>query len=156
VEARSPEAEGRLSETQRFTRTLHLSLPEGGPVAIQARIAEAGITPTLGSGAITSVAEQDGETVIAGHLDGSGELFTALDNAQLDQCVRRPVPAGELRCVPRDGGRLRCELRPRGDIEAACDYPGMPTYECKSGSCGPDGKCAEPTAGGVCQSAGGG
>jgi hypothetical protein len=62
-------------ETQRFTRTLHLSLPEGGPVAIQARIAETGITPTLGSGAITSVAEQDGETVIAGHLDGSGELL---------------------------------------------------------------------------------
>lgn len=45
---------------------------------------------------------------------------------------------------------------PRGDIGAACNYPGMPTYECKSGSCGPDGKCAEPTAGGVCQSAGGG
>jgi hypothetical protein len=83
-------------ETQRFTRTLHLGLPEGGPVAIEARIAEVGITPSLGSGAITSVAEQDGETVVAGHLDGSGEL-------ELSWKLRDPDEApGEVKLDARE------------------------------------------------------
>lgn len=43
---------------------------------------------------------------------------------------------------------------PRGDIGAPCNHPGSETYECKSKNCGPDGKCALPTAGGICQSAG--
>jgi hypothetical protein len=43
---------------------------------------------------------------------------------------------------------------PRGDIGAACNYPGSSTYECKSKSCGQDGKCAAPTLEGICESAG--
>jgi hypothetical protein len=43
---------------------------------------------------------------------------------------------------------------PRGDIGAACNHPGSTSYECKSGTCGQDGTCAAPTAGGICESAG--
>jgi hypothetical protein len=43
---------------------------------------------------------------------------------------------------------------PRGDIGAACNHPGSTTYECKSKSCGLDGKCAAPTPEGICESAG--
>jgi len=43
---------------------------------------------------------------------------------------------------------------PRGDIGAACSHPGSPTFECKSKSCGQDGKCAAPTPESICESAG--
>lgn len=43
---------------------------------------------------------------------------------------------------------------PRGDIGAPCSHPASKSYECKSASCGQDGKCAPPTAGGICEAAG--
>lgn len=43
---------------------------------------------------------------------------------------------------------------PRGDIGAACNHPGSSTFECKSKSCGQDGKCAAPTPETICESAG--
>ena len=61
-------------ETQRFTRTLRLKLPEGGPTALEARIAERGIEASLAGGALTGAAEEGGDTVLLGHLDGAGEL----------------------------------------------------------------------------------
>jgi hypothetical protein len=61
-------------ETQRFTRTLRLDLPEGGPVALEARIAERDIEASLAGGALTSATEEGSDTVVAGHLDGTGAL----------------------------------------------------------------------------------
>lgn len=63
---------GRVS--QRFTRTLRLKLPEGGPVALKARVAERDIEASLARGALTAASEEGGDTVLAGQLDGAGEL----------------------------------------------------------------------------------
>jgi hypothetical protein len=83
-------------ETQRFTRTLHMGFPEGGPIAIEARIAEIGITPSLGSGAVASAVQQGSDTVIVGHLDGTGEL-------RLSWKVRDPDEArGEAKIDARE------------------------------------------------------
>ncbi|MDI1436613.1 LysM peptidoglycan-binding domain-containing protein [Polyangium sorediatum] len=83
-------------ETERFTRTLDLRLPEGGPVALEARIAERGITPTLAGGALTSFTEQGGDTVVTGHLDGSGELRLSWKQSASSE------PRGEARIEARE------------------------------------------------------
>jgi hypothetical protein len=61
-------------ETQRFTRSLRLDLPEGGPIALEARIAERDIEASLAGGALRSATEEGGDTVVVGHLDGTGAL----------------------------------------------------------------------------------
>ena len=61
-------------ESPRFTRSLRFVLPEGGPIEVEARIAERGITPSLSSGALMQVNEDGEDTRIVAFLDGSGEL----------------------------------------------------------------------------------
>lgn len=46
------------------------------------------------------------------------------------------------------------ECGARGDIGAPCNHPGSATYECKSKTCGQDGKCAAPSPEAICESAG--
>jgi hypothetical protein len=82
-------------ETQRFTRSLRIQLPEGGPIALEARIAERGIEASLAGGALTDATEEGGDTVIGGHLDGTAALDLSWKRRETGEARGE----AELRCT---------------------------------------------------------
>jgi nucleoid-associated protein YgaU len=60
--------------SDRFTRALQLTLPAGGPTALELRIPEASIDPTLRGGVVVSAVSDGRDTLLRGWLDAAGRV----------------------------------------------------------------------------------